>query len=408
MNDGGRDMPRYAAPKPNPEHWSKDFVEHLRVVHFTLVTVSVGLIALLSSKTYDARKAAVEMNELAELTSRPLLVAPTLKSTKASSDEIPYSKMFEATVKGETYQFYVDEPNLYQCGKALRTLDPSSLHPHTISSVQAIIDSWSYAPLFSIQTIRRAGTIKNSGGKTEPLVITRSLAAINSDSGANLRLSVDCASGSVKGLMDGIVDYGENKPPTFQFSITVGLQEQHLDKALAWAGLGFFSFQSRYRNLVEATRGRENLDFSILAPQIYAEVEKGDEPFEAFGLKIPGNRIAVWGIVVLVSVQLYFVMYLRRLSNKLQPDDPGWDVPWMAMDESKFARAMLFVSVVLLPAGATFVVIAREMRAGSSRSEDIEGNIVMCGFLLSWVLDLLSWRYRPKLREPSVPSQLFE
>lgn len=408
-------MPRYAAPKSNPEHWSKDFVEHLRTVHFTLVTVSVGLIALLSSKTYDLRKAAVEMNELAEVTSKPLLVAPTLKPTKATSGEIPYSQVFEATAKGETYQFYIDEPNLYQCGKPsryylkpLRALSSSSLHPHTISSAQTIIDSWSDTPLFSIETIKRTGTIKDSSGNTEPLVISRAIDAVNSYRGANLRLAVNCESGTLKGLIDGTSDFGEDRPPTFQFSVTVSLQEQHLDHALVGAGSGFFSFQSHYRDLVDAARGRENLDFSVLAPQIYAEVEKDDEPFEAFGLKIPGNRIAVWGIVILVSVQLYFVMYLRRLSNKLKPDDPGWDVPWMAMDESKFARTMLFISVVLLPACATFVVIARAMGAGNSRSENIEGIIIMGGFLLSWVLDLLSWQYRPKLREPSVPSQLFE
>src|SRR5579872_4861519 len=146
ISSGGTDMRRYSVQEPNPEHWSKDFVEHLRTVHFTLVTVSVGLIALLSSKTYDARKAASEMNELVELTSKPLLVAPRIRATKATSDEIPYSRMFEAKAKGEVYQFSIDEPNLYQCGKPDRQyFNPLrvirySLSPRTISSVRAIVD----------------------------------------------------------------------------------------------------------------------------------------------------------------------------------------------------------------------------------------------------------------------------
>jgi hypothetical protein len=413
ISNGDTDMRRYSAQEPNPEHWSKDFVEHLRTVHFTLVTVSVGLIALLSSKTYDARKAASEMNELVELTTKPLLVAPRLKATKATNDEIPYSRMFEAEAKGGVFQFFIDESNLYQCGtpgrqylKPLRSIS-SPLSAHTLRSAQAIIDSWSYAPLFAIETIRRTGTVKDSKGDPGALIITRSLTAINADHGANLRLAVDCASGTVKGLMDGISDFGDDSPSTFQFSVTVSVQEQHPDKVFEIIK-GYSSFQSRYRNLVEAARGREDLDFSILAPQIYAEVEKGDEPFEAFGLKIPENRIAGWGIVVLISIQLYFVMYLRRLSNKLKPDDPGWDVPWMAMDQSKLARAMLFVSIVLLPACATFAVAARADTLGNSGGEEIEAIVVMCGLLLSWVLSLLSWTYRPKLRAPSVPSQLFE
>jgi len=35
-------------------HWSKDFVEHLRTVHFALVAVSVGLILLLSRSSSPA------------------------------------------------------------------------------------------------------------------------------------------------------------------------------------------------------------------------------------------------------------------------------------------------------------------------------------------------------------------
>jgi len=409
-------MRRYSAQEPNPEHWSKDFVEHLRTVHFTLVTVSVGLIALLSSKTYDAKKAASEMNELVGLTSMPLLVAPRLKATKATSDEIPYSRLFEAKAKGEAYQFSIDEPNLYQCGKPgskyfepLRSIG-SPLSAHTIRSVQTIVDSWSDAPLFSIETIRRTGTTGDGNGNTEALIVTRPLAAIESSKGAGLKLDVDCATGTLKGLVNenGMIDFGDGRPHTVRFNVTVSLQEQHLDEALRFSVYPTSSFQSHYRNLVEAARGREDLDFSVLAPQIYAEAEKGDEPFEAFGLKIPENRIASWGIVVLISIQLYFVMYLRRLSNKLKPDDPGWDVPWMAMDESKLARAMLFVSIVLLPACATFAVAARADNLGNSGGEKIEVIVVICGLLLSWVLDFLSWRYRPKLRAPSVPSQLFE
>jgi hypothetical protein len=414
ISNGGTDMRRYSAQEPNPEHWSKDFVEHLRTVHFTLVTVSVGLIALLSAKTYDARRAASEMNELAGFTSKPLLVAPTLRVTKANSDEIPYSRLFEAKSKGRVYQFSIGEPNLYQCGNPdfegnpLRAIG-YSLSAHTIGSVKQIVDSSSDLPLFSIETIKRAGTTDDGNGNTEPLIVTRPINVLDAPYGADLKLAVDCPIGAVKGLVvhNENIDFGDGRRHTVRFNVTVSVQEQPWVLPVGFVGHRA-SLQPLYGNLLEAARGREDLDFSILAPQIYEEVEKGDEPFEAFGLKIPESRIAVWGIVILISIQLYFVMYMRRLSNKLKPDDPGWDVPWMAMDQSILARAMLFVSIVVLPACATFAVIAHAMESGNSRGENIEAIVVTCGFLLSWVLDYLSWRYRPKLRAPSVPPQLFE
>jgi hypothetical protein len=85
------------------------------------------------------------------------------------------------------------------------------------------------------------------------------------------------------------------------------------------------SFRDTFADLARAAKGRENMDFEPLTPQIYAEAAKGDQAFEAFGMKFTGEQVTRWGIIVLISVQLYLVIYLRRLSNKLRPDDPSWD-----------------------------------------------------------------------------------
>ena len=55
-------------PNQAPAHWSKDFVEHLRTVHFALIAISAGLILLvLSSKQYNAVTALVEAEEILDL-----------------------------------------------------------------------------------------------------------------------------------------------------------------------------------------------------------------------------------------------------------------------------------------------------------------------------------------------------
>ncbi len=49
-------------------HWSKDFVEHLRTVHFALLVVSAGLILLLvSSREYNAVSALVQVEQIIDL-----------------------------------------------------------------------------------------------------------------------------------------------------------------------------------------------------------------------------------------------------------------------------------------------------------------------------------------------------
>lgn len=59
-------------PTPSvPAHWSKDFAEHLRTVHFALVAISAGLILLVvSSRQYDPSKALNQIQSILDLKDR--------------------------------------------------------------------------------------------------------------------------------------------------------------------------------------------------------------------------------------------------------------------------------------------------------------------------------------------------
>jgi hypothetical protein len=166
------------------------------------------------------------------------------------------------------------------------------------------------------------------------------------------------------------------------------------------------SFESVFKDLAKASRGREDTDFSILIPEIEAEATRSDEAFDAFGVKFPSDQVTRWGMAVLLGVQLYFVMYLRRLKGKLKSDDPGWDVPWMAMDESDLARVMLGVSIVGLPICAALFIVYRG--AGSPGGSIVQRVLLGVGLVANVILSCLSWRYRPKVTEPVAPTQLFE
>jgi hypothetical protein len=61
------------------------------------------------------------------------------------------------------------------------------------------------------------------------------------------------------------------------------------------------------------------------------------------------------------------------------------------MDQSLLARSMLFSTIVVLPVVAAFIVLDR----------------IVC-FCITLTLGILSWKYRPRIKEPSVPTQLFE
>lgn len=418
-------MPLRVKSQSFPEHWSKDFVEHLRTVHFSLVTVSVGLILLLSSRSYDPKKAASEMDQIVRIADKPILAEAKVDKYGENSTEVPYSSWFEGDSKWNRFLFHFEGTNVFYCSDKFSAphLLKLSTSPHSINEFAQL---WNFftAPV-SLKSIVKIGRIGHSytSQHQEDTIAVKPWSPPSNEVDANVvDVSYNCdpSNGTGAVLKSWQGDY------LFLFNarmVEVDTRRELLYSKVAEAA--FRPFEYHFHDLAEATRGREDLDFGILAPQIYAEAGKGDEQLEAFGIKIPSNEITSWGIIALIGVQLYLLMYLKRLSNKLKPDDPGWDVPWMAMDESRMARTMLFVSLVLLPFAAALFIFSVPLKGlvGSTSislasvynslrllpwSLRVRDAFIGLSCCLSVWLGLQCWKNRPTVCNPVAPKQLFE
>jgi len=87
-----------------------------------------------------------------------------------------------------------------------------------------------------------------------------------------------------------------------------------------------------------AGRNSESIPLEKLEAQLEEELARGGDNFEAFGLKLPGGQVTSFGIVVLLSAQLYLLLYLRQLGGNLTSVGmslgwlwrvPGWGSPCM-------------------------------------------------------------------------------
>jgi len=453
---------------PSPEHWSKDFVEHLRTVHFALLGVSTGLMLLLFSKPYDARIAASQMSDVMrirdDLSKNPAsLVVPVLRENTLPLDsegaislenlyQVPYSPWFAGTslggafrteakrIEGGGFLFHIAERNLYACPlyRSYRQLysQPESLGvPKTIHEFKLLWQttlSGGGVAFDSIDKISRRVHVSKGGiDDVDRIDIT----PVNSG-GSFTAKSIDVAlTGRCQTEPDTSLQLTGSKGE-YKFVFTVVsinrtvINQTALQMSFS-SGTGDSrtsdfrtgSFETAMSDLAKATRSTEQEDLDRLSSRIYAEATKGEEAFEAFGIRFPSEQVTIWGVLVLISVQLYFVMYLRRLSNKLMPDDPGREMPWVAMDAWWLARLMLFVSVVLLPlCAASFILLrfaSQLVLDGWSWHlvhifetlgfwDKVALILMLVGFCLSATLSILSWLYRPKLSEPSAPAQLFE
>ena len=195
------------------------------------------------------------------------------------------------------------------------------------------------------------------------------------------------------------------------------------------------TFSDSFVNLAKASVGRGPLPLQDVMKALTEEAGKSGEVFEAFGIKFPVDQMTTWGVMVLVSVQLYLLVYLRQFRRTLQPSDASWDLPWIGMDRSVAAQAILLFTLIVVPVFASSVlseVAIRSVVAAAEYHSRLHANTGFCmdrvtsghlnipaveralreattgrtvalsaGVLCSLILGVLCWIYRPKMN--SVP-----
>jgi hypothetical protein len=420
--------------QPSPEHWSKDFVEHLRAVHFALLSVSVGLILLLTSSSYNAREASKELADLIDVErANTLNFAPLLNSEFSSGTLQSYGFIAigtEGQMRNRSFAFRLPTPNLITC-RDENYIGIDSVYPPKTFLDFEVFEQLVSSGLTKGIVISRLGIVgavgdaqysrSADGTIIGKLFIQRSTENIPKDA-IELRLDCDEAHPRILGSeseFDNEV-IGSDDKYDFRFYVSTSKSRVSINSFSDQSGR---NIHQQLHELEIAAIGREREPLESLSTELDGEARKSSEGFDAFGFRLQGDQVSRWGMVALLSVQLYLVMYLMRLSRRLKPDDPGWDVPWMAMDESVLARILLFVTIVILPLVAAWCIVREPLNtlfvngwswhfiqllrvlptSNKSQLERFLGGLCAC-----LVLSILSWKYRPKLTEPTAPAQLFE
>jgi hypothetical protein len=164
-------------------------------------------------------------------------------------------------------------------------------------------------------------------------------------------------------------------------------------------------FAVTFRDLSIAGRDSESIPLEKLEGQMEEKLAKGGDAFEVFGLKLPGDQVTSFGILVLLCTQLYLLLYLRQLGGKLTGADDGWNVPWMALEGSWLGQSMYAFSLVLAPAAICLLQYGPLRRAFDSREGWLVWIVCFLSALLSVALAVACWRHRP-LRSQSEPQDV--
>lgn len=402
-------------------HWSSDFVEHLRTVHFSLVVVAVGLIIVVSTQRDTATsRASVQLDIVATLVDQAdanwfinhcqELKKKLVASHAGEKDFLLDRGQLYISPQGETAPTIGQIPD--QC--IIVESDPkkkpnvtvpfeSSPHdfaftkitgdiqrkqkPQTVAEFQQLWDALNSNPQIVVPMSLDKLLLSRS-----PMNAPRGYEAFKEmGDGASMMMTFDVAtafdtdtprtfvyrySGYYVPVatfdfaqFDGISYFRSILPPSLRNSLRSGL------------------FSESFPELNELTKDRQAASFDVWKRAIKAELDRGGETFEAFGLRVPSEVATVWGGVIMLGVQIYFLSHLLELKRKLRPEDPGWDVAWVGIYGGWLAKAMTFMSTALLPVGAVSL-LAYKAALVSPRPQIVVEGIV--GTALSACLSMAS------------------
>jgi hypothetical protein len=438
----------------DPVHWSKDFVEHLRTVHFTLIAIAVGLsVLVLSSKQYNAVNALVQIEEILDLKRQwsPAWMAQ-FGDTEKQSAQLKDIGNFLDEQTGVSWSDPGCEGVIYGKGKhpysqnniAVKCKFPKenwyhygfdwspTKFPETLTDFKAWWGSLgqSYV-IFLPNSISDSGIVEDLGessksdtevsvadfrstieGKTPQLELQLSLdpkelSDTTDEDGKQQSFSYIAQVGDDRGLMLEIPIQALKRYEVTRDTISHHFHNLHTGE-----------FQDTFADLASASDAMSDLPLQDIKEFVHDEAAKGPEIFEVFGMKFPAGQVTLWGIILLLSIELYFFTYLRQLAGKLSPDDPGWDVPWIGMDGSTLGQTILFVTLVPLPIAALTLLAVRRATSlfvvSSDKSASIftllrslnlagrgEIAVLLLACVASLVLAILCWKYRPQLVEVS-------
>lgn len=442
---------RSSARSASAAHWSKAFVEHLRTVHFALIGVAIGLILIVvSAKPYNAAVALRQIHQIIELKkmwSLKWILWKGQKKEATESDESDDSKkdnkpislanigdpahwQHDPLLPPESEGYYLESRGdfpIFQNAAFEAEVTPVD-SKQSFKSTFLIERYWAqehtepdWSPevfpstLYDFRqwwtVLQKDGykavfprSLDESSGRCFTVASTAYVSSLVGTAGGagSIGLSLNTREKSLvyEGTGPGMCFF-----PVHRFVYVKVSQQMVADQFKNWK-VG--SFDTSFPDLARAGHDLEALELDDVEKFISSEAAKGTEVFEAFGMKFPAGQITLWGIVVLLGVQLYFFVYLKQLSGKLAQTDAGWDVPWIGMDTSPLAQSIFFLTVVLLPCLAMALLgthaVSQLDRPIVWRSwPTAEALGVAVAFIPTAVLGLLSWRYRPNLHESGTP-----
>lgn len=144
---------------------------------------------------------------------------------------------------------------------------------------------------------------------------------------------------------------------------------------------GAQTFARLFPELMQVSNHLMSLSPEDLGSFLEDQRQKSGAPISVLGLQVSRDLIEVWGVLLMLTIQLYFCMHYRTLLDRLTPDE---DVvfPWIGVYRHRLS-ALVFQFSLALPSAVTLFA--------AFKSRPVEGIGWYAVILLVFAIALLIW-----------------
>ncbi len=118
------------------------------------------------------------------------------------------------------------------------------------------------------------------------------------------------------------------------------------------------NFRTRFPNLmrlVDREKITLNLSLKEIKSYINDEIGKRSNYVEIFSIRIQSDILVYSGILIILLTQFYFNLHLKNFLRKTKKSFNI--IPWIALYEDFFSKAVFFLSSIILPASTIYYLI---------------------------------------------------
>jgi hypothetical protein len=377
----------------------KDFLEHLRTVHFTLLAACLGLLVVVfsppKSETEVAHQQIRDIVEITRTWDSAFLDNAAVNELKGAKNEFcnpldgsPTSRLPKAVeINGKRYntKFHprawgfevVDTTRGQPLGSgddgAIEARKPESLadfhklwdrlKDHQIGwgcgslTGEAWYEDWSSGPVHRL--INWQAVDASRSYPTVELEYGPFLAEEHSDIAQTLRDKFVRHAFSTLDLKQQRVSlFVATEVPVVLVDGQAILIARYPDR---WRhGL----FVDAFYELNKITSDYQDISLDGIERIARAEADRSRESLEAFGVKFPVETASRWGLFIIISVQLYFALHLAEYARLGRRETT---VAWIGSYPRFTARLVFSISSFILPVLVVAFVAERTHFAGSGR-----------------------------------------